>query len=77
MLEDNVLYNDRLYQLSKDAAGKYRAKDGLSSRTVGYQYYCILKATSNNVGPIKKPGMRYTIHNEFKIGQVDGTMGCI
>lgn len=72
MVEDNFLYHDKLYQLSKDDAGKFRAKDGLSRRTAGYQYYCTLKETSNNVGPIKKPGLKYTIHKDFNIGNVDG-----
>ena len=35
MVEDNFLYHDKLYQLSKDDAGKFRAKDGLSRRTAG------------------------------------------
>ena len=71
MLGDNFLYHDRLFQLSKDASGKYSAKDGLSRRTVGYQHYCSLKSTSNKVGAIKNPKMKYTVHSDFNIGPVD------
>ena len=55
----------------KDDTGKYRTKDALSQRTNGYQYYCTIKAASNNVGPIKKPENKPTTHKEYGLGEVD------
>ena len=71
MVLDDFLHQDRLYQLSKDETEKYRCKDGLSRKTKGYQYYCTLKAGSSKIGPIKRPETKYTIHNEYNLGQVD------